>query len=187
MSDWLFGYGSLLWRPEFPFLEQRPARLYGWVRRFWQGSHDHRGVPEAPGRVVTLIADAAGYTDGLAFRLPADGRAQLLAALDHREKNGYERRVAPVHFAAAVADAAKTLNHSVTCDLSAPAAESGRSAVRSSHSPCAFPSSGHPASRDPTTHSVAARTAAQRASRRSCSPRRATAEQPPATACGRVN
>ena len=96
MSDWLFGYGSLLWRPGFAFVERRPARLHGWVRRFWQGSHDHRGVPDAPGRVVTLVAARGWHTDGLAFRLPDEGREVLLAALDQREKNGYARIVAPV-------------------------------------------------------------------------------------------
>ena len=85
-----------MWRPDFPFLEQRPARLHGWGRRFWQGSHDHRGVPDAPGRVVTLIENAAEHTDGVAFRLPANDRAELLQVLDHREKNGYARLYAPV-------------------------------------------------------------------------------------------
>ncbi len=84
---WLFGYGSLIWRPDFPHHEARVARLDGWMRRFWQGSHDHRGVPDAPGRVVTPVPEPDGCVEGLAFRLDDD--AGILARLDHREKNGY--------------------------------------------------------------------------------------------------
>ena len=88
MGDrWLFGYGSLIWRPDFPHHEARVARLDGWVRRFWQGSHDHRGVPDAPGRVVTLVPEAGGCVEGVAFRMEDD--TGVFARLNHREKNGY--------------------------------------------------------------------------------------------------
>lgn len=86
----MFGYGSLVWRPAFPFVEQVPASLDGFVRRFWQASPDHRGTPEAPGRVVTLVAHAGGRVHGRAFRVGAADVAGVLAALDHREKAGYD-------------------------------------------------------------------------------------------------
>jgi len=91
---WLFGYGSLIYKVDFPYLQRRRARLRGWARRFWQGSHDHRGTPEAPGRVVTLVADPAAVCVGMAYQVtPA-----VFAHLDHREKNGYARIAADFRF-----------------------------------------------------------------------------------------
>jgi cation transport regulator ChaC len=91
MNVWVFGYGSLIWRPDFEFLSRRRARLRGWQRRFWQGSHDHRGVPERPGRVVTLVPDSGGVCDGVAYLVDASVAEATFEALDHREKNGYQR------------------------------------------------------------------------------------------------
>lgn len=90
-SIWLFGYGSLIWRPDFDFLQKRVGTINGWSRRFWQGSHDHRGVPNAPGRVVTLIPDEYGSCGGLAFQIAATEADKIFDQLDYREKNGYER------------------------------------------------------------------------------------------------
>lgn len=90
-SFWLFGYGSLIWNPSVPHTERIPAHLQGFSRRFWQGSHDHRGLPHAPGRVVTLVEDPGSICAGMAFRIPADAAAEVLEQLDHREKNGYSR------------------------------------------------------------------------------------------------
>lgn len=87
----LFGYGSLIFRPDFPFSSREPARLAGFSRRFYQGSPDHRGTPEAPGRVVTLVAAPGGFTDGVVYELSAEALDVHLAALDHREKAGYAR------------------------------------------------------------------------------------------------
>jgi cation transport regulator ChaC len=84
---WLFGYGSLIYKADFPYLERRPARIRGWSRRFWQGSHDHRGTPQAPGRVVTLVAEADAICVGVAYLVTPE----TFAALDVREKNGYLR------------------------------------------------------------------------------------------------
>lgn len=91
---WLFGYGSLIYKADFPFLEHRPAKIRGWARRFWQGSHDHRGTPEAPGRVLTLIEAPEEDCIGMAYRVTPD----VFAHLDHREKNGYLRVVIDLTF-----------------------------------------------------------------------------------------
>jgi cation transport regulator ChaC len=88
---WIFGYGSLLWRPAFPFAERRGAWITGFERRFWQGSTDHRGVPGAPGRVVTLEHAAGARCYGAAYRIADAERGEVLANLDHRERGGYER------------------------------------------------------------------------------------------------
>ena len=84
---WLFGYGSLIYKTDFPYIERRPASIRGWERRFWQGSHDHRGTPQAPGRVVTLMPAADAVCVGMAYLVTPE----TFAPLDVREKNGYLR------------------------------------------------------------------------------------------------
>ncbi|WP_290648408.1 gamma-glutamylcyclotransferase [Aquisalimonas sp.] len=93
-SFWLFGYGSLLFKAGFCYLEHRPATISGWSRRFWQGSHDHRGTAHAPGRVVTLVEDPGAQCTGMAYRITPD----VLEPLDVREKNGYLRFTAELSF-----------------------------------------------------------------------------------------
>jgi cation transport regulator ChaC len=84
---WLFGYGSLIFKADFPYLERKQASISGHVRRFWQGSHDHRGTPEFPGRVVTLAPQTGAICSGMAYLI----RPDVFSHLDHREKNGYLR------------------------------------------------------------------------------------------------
>jgi len=94
-SVWLFGYGSLIFKADFPFLERRPASIEGWARRFWQGSHDHRGTPERPGRVLTLVERPGTVCAGMAYRVAPS----VFEHLDVREKNGYLRFTTPMTFA----------------------------------------------------------------------------------------
>lgn len=67
------------------------------MRRFWQGSHDHRGVPDQPGRVVTLIAETDQHCAGMAYLIEAAVVASTFEQLDHREKNGYQRVATDLH------------------------------------------------------------------------------------------
>ncbi|EJN07930.1 gamma-glutamylcyclotransferase [Herbaspirillum sp. YR522] len=92
-SVWLFGYGSIIFKADFPYLERRPGHITGWARRFWQGSHDHRGTPQSPGRVVTLTPQADAICRGMAYLVTPE----VFAHLDHREKNGYLRLVTAIH------------------------------------------------------------------------------------------
>ncbi|MFT4929085.1 MAG: cation transport protein ChaC [Phenylobacterium sp.] len=91
---WLFAYGSLIYKVDFPYLASSQASIYGWQRRFWQGSHDHRGTVDAPGRVLTLIEHQHSECCGVAFQVTQE----VFEHLDHREKNGYLRYEVDIHF-----------------------------------------------------------------------------------------
>jgi len=88
---YIFGYGSLIWRPGFPYLRRFDGYIKGWKRGFWQGSTDHRGTPESPGRVVTLVKDPNSVTWGTVYCIPDEEAAAILRNLDYREKDGYIR------------------------------------------------------------------------------------------------
>ncbi len=88
---WIFGYGSLIFRPDIPFVERRHALLRGWARRFWQWSTDHRGEPWRPGRVVTLAPSPEDRCWGVAYRLDEARTDKVLDDLDVRERGGYVR------------------------------------------------------------------------------------------------
>jgi cation transport protein ChaC len=81
---WVFGYGSLMWRPGFAFVERVPARLVGLHRALCVFSFVHRGTPEKPGLVLGL--DRGGTCRGIAFRVDKALRAETLAYLRAREQ-----------------------------------------------------------------------------------------------------
>jgi len=97
MGDfWVFGYGSLMWRPGFAHVETRRARLHGYRRSLCVSSFVYRGTPERPGLVLGL--DRGGSCVGLAFRVPARLGGEALDYLRGRElvTGVYLERVLPV-------------------------------------------------------------------------------------------
>mmetsp|Transcript_50754 Transcript_50754/g.120897 ORF Transcript_50754/g.120897 Transcript_50754/m.120897 type:complete len:314 (-) Transcript_50754:416-1357(-) len=108
---WVFGYGSLIWKPPEGFtpVENVPGAIHGYTRKFWQGSTDHRGVPGAPGLVATLLRNSdipkehlSGAADdevcwGMCYGYAAAQREEVMAYLDFREKDGYVRETVDVH------------------------------------------------------------------------------------------
>ncbi|WP_108644239.1 gamma-glutamylcyclotransferase [Fuscovulum blasticum] len=82
---WVFGYGSLIWNPEFPVAERRLARATGWHRSFCMRSIHHRGSETAPGLVLALDRAPKAACDGVAFRVAPGEEAATLAALRERE------------------------------------------------------------------------------------------------------
>lgn len=95
---WIFGYGSLVWRPAFAHVEARPAAVTGWTRRFWQWSTDHRGVPGAPGRVATVLPEPGAVCWGRAYAVAPQEQAAVLDGLDVREQQGYDRVTVSLRF-----------------------------------------------------------------------------------------
>ena len=93
---WVFGYGSLMWRPGFPYNEAAPALLRGYHRAFCIYSVHHRGSRERPGLILGL--DRGGSCRGRAFRVAADDVEAVIGYLDSRElvTQVYLRRTIPV-------------------------------------------------------------------------------------------
>ncbi|MBO0902468.1 gamma-glutamylcyclotransferase [Jiella sonneratiae] len=97
MQDfWVFGYGSLIWRPGFDYVERAKARVAGYHRSLCVHSHVHRGTPERPGLVFGL--DRGGSCVGMAFRVEGARREETLAYLRARElvTNVYREALLPV-------------------------------------------------------------------------------------------
>ncbi|WP_086920854.1 gamma-glutamylcyclotransferase [Variovorax sp. JS1663] len=80
---WIFGYGSLIWRPEFGFIERHPARVHGWHRALKMWSRVNRGTVDNPGLVFGLLS--GGSCRGMVFRIPAADGLETLGRLWLRE------------------------------------------------------------------------------------------------------
>ncbi|KAH8694021.1 putative cation transport protein ChaC [Talaromyces proteolyticus] len=124
---WVFGYGSLIWKPP-PYYDLRvPGYINGYVRRFWQASTDHRGTPEQPGRVVTVIersfwetlddpqkeleSSATSTLWGAAYHIPASHAEEVHDYLDVREIDGYSVHYTPFFPVAADSSTIHTHTH----------------------------------------------------------------------------
>lgn len=86
---WVFGYGSLIYKVDFPYIDKASGNIHGWRRRYWMASQDHRGTPEKPGRVLTIQQSPNEDCFGIAYLI----EPEVLVDLDHREQNGYLREV----------------------------------------------------------------------------------------------
>jgi glutathione-specific gamma-glutamylcyclotransferase len=80
---WVFGYGSLIWKPDFEFAERRPARVNGWHRALKMWSRINRGTPERPGLVFGLLS--GGSCQGMVFRIAQAQGQDTLVRLWARE------------------------------------------------------------------------------------------------------
>jgi cation transport protein ChaC len=95
---WVFGYGSLIWRPGFPYVERRKARLFGAHRALCVYSWVHRGTREKPGLVLGL--DRGGTCRGVAFSVAVEERENVIAYLREREQvtAAYTESMRPIRF-----------------------------------------------------------------------------------------
>ncbi len=82
---WVFGYGSLIWHPGFPFARRHVAHLDGYARSFCMRSIHHRGTPDAPGLVLALDRAAGASCRGVAFQVASEHAEETLAGLRARE------------------------------------------------------------------------------------------------------
>ena len=100
---WVFGYGSLVWRPGFDFVARHPATIRGYHRALCIYSHVHRGTPQQPGLVLGL--DRGGACAGVAYQVEASLREVTLAYLRAREQATMVYR--EIEIAARLADGRK--------------------------------------------------------------------------------
>lgn len=95
---WVFGYGSLVWQPEFTYVDKSIARLTGYSRSFCMRSVHHRGTADKNGLVLALDHDPAGFCDGVAFKVAASEADRTLDSLREREliSSAYYETTLPV-------------------------------------------------------------------------------------------
>lgn len=98
---WVFGFGSLVWNPGFPYTEAEVATVQGYARRFCVYTHDHRGTWDCPGLVLGLVPAEGGVCRGMGFRVAPGHEAEVQAYLDRRELGDsvYERAWLPTRVA----------------------------------------------------------------------------------------
>lgn len=116
---WIFGYGSLIWKnDEIPHTDSLVCFARGFKRRAWQGSTDHRGTPDRPGRVVSLYtprdfeqmrvmekdqrelspgAAESWQVCGVAFKVTDEHRETVIESLNYRERDGYQAMWLPLY------------------------------------------------------------------------------------------
>lgn len=80
---WIFGYGSLIWRPDFAYAERRTATVHGWHRALKMWSRVNRGTPECPGLVFGMLS--GGSCRGMVFRVDHSHARQVMVNLWQRE------------------------------------------------------------------------------------------------------
>nr|XP_057947229.1 glutathione-specific gamma-glutamylcyclotransferase 1-like [Doryrhamphus excisus] len=84
-SQWIFGYGSLVWKPDFVYQRRKIGYIKGYKRRFWHGDDFYRGDKENPARVVTLVEDQEACTWGVAYEVADAQIKEALRYLNMRE------------------------------------------------------------------------------------------------------
>ncbi|XP_044510288.1 gamma-glutamylcyclotransferase 2-3 isoform X2 [Mangifera indica] len=87
MAMWVFGYGSLIWKVGFNYDDRVVGFIKGYRRVFYQGSTDHRGTPENPGRTVTLEPADGEICWGAAYKISKEeDKENAINHLEVREK-----------------------------------------------------------------------------------------------------